>query len=104
MAVADWSSSDRWMIARDDEMGCWEVSPSDACHSLGKDAEWYSTFTEAHAAYLDAVTCDSTYDTGETVGRGVVRCVKERGHKGAWHECAHGGWRVNGGGAVFSPA
>lgn len=100
----DWGNEDRWLI---DTMGrgksrTWRIYRSNKCGNSMDPLSQHPTFAEAHAAYLDAVTCESTYDATDVPSvAGVVRCIKARGHKDRWHECSTGGWTRDNSGAVF---
>lgn len=79
MAVRDFGRWDngRWAIDKREDI--WHVWPSMQCFD-GQQARGsrHSTFAEAHAAYLDAVTCPEVTYTGD-------RCERVRHHGSNLH-------------------
>lgn len=80
MSVKDWGSLNRWLIGYvPNEVRPWRVCPP----FIRPDARWltrfYPTFSEAHAAYLDAVTCE---EVTPFLNYSDPRCGRSRGHKG----------------------
>lgn len=80
MAVEDWASNERWLIAFDEGANSWFVSPNDECWPSFLEEKTYLTFAEAHAAYLDAVTCPVILHIARTDWRS--RCKRSRNHVG----------------------
>lgn len=74
MAVEDWGSEARWFYQK--EFGTlWGL------YSPNNEQQWdFDTFDEAHAAYLDAVTCEQTTPFQNYT---ETRCYRAREHEGA---------------------
>jgi hypothetical protein len=75
MAVDDWADYSRWFIKKDSD-GWFLAAPGDDWDTA---TGIYPSFAEAHAAYLDAVTCDAQTPFP---AYSEPRCTRVRGHKG----------------------
>lgn len=72
----DWS---KWYIYRASDQ--WFVCPAEGCgEDAGNVIFKRDSFTEAYAAYLDAVTCDAQTPFAYYT---EPRCSRARGHEGA---------------------
>lgn len=81
MAVEDWGQcSDKWLIDYDRVLKEWDLWASEQCGNPTGVYSTHRTFAQAHAAYLDAVTCKKK---SPFITYTRERCTRSKGHGGA---------------------